>query len=169
MSESVKIGGIGKNPAIDRINQLNATDIKKQAVKRMEQLLLEPELPQTGKYHRAVPVDFDSADWKGSQKNKQIREVNSHENKRGRSFMSGVRLSSGKDSYHAPAGMAETVKRNTGKKIPIQDNTAGSVFQHTGRTDNHIQPAGKAVAGKSGIYSSSRDSAGHQPYLSREH
>ena len=24
MSESVKIGGIGKNPAIDRINQLNA-------------------------------------------------------------------------------------------------------------------------------------------------
>ena len=28
MSESVKIGGIGKNPAIDRINQLNAMDIK---------------------------------------------------------------------------------------------------------------------------------------------
>lgn len=119
MSESVKIGGIGKNSAIDRINQLNAADIKKQAVKRMEQLLLEPELPQTRKYHRAVPIDFNSADWKGSQKNKQIREINSHENKRGRSFMSGVRLSSGKDSYHAPAGMAETVKRNTGKKIPV--------------------------------------------------
>ena len=169
MSESVKIGGIGKNPAIDRINQLNATDIKKQAVKRMEQILLEPELPQAGKYHRAVPIDFDSTDWKGSQKNKQIREVNSHENKRGRSFMSGVRLSSGKDSYHAPAGMAETVKRNTGKKIPIQDNTAGSVFQHTGRTDNHIQPVGQTVTGKTGIYSGARDSAGHQPYLSREH
>ena len=169
MSESVKIGGIGKNPAIDRINQLNATDIKKQAVKRMEQLLLEPELPQAGKYHRAVSIDFDSVDWKGSSKNKQIREVNSHGNKRGRNFMSGVRLHSGEDLHHTSAGVAETIRRNTGKKIPIQDNTAGSVFQHTGRTDNHIQPAGKAVAGKSGIYSSSRDSAGHQPYLSREH
>lgn len=29
MSESVKIGGIGKNPAIDRINQLNANRHKK--------------------------------------------------------------------------------------------------------------------------------------------
>ena len=48
MSENVKIGGIGKNPAIDRISKLNAMDIKKQAVKRMEQLLLEPELPQAG-------------------------------------------------------------------------------------------------------------------------
>ena len=28
MSESVKIGGIGKNPAIDRINSLNSIDIK---------------------------------------------------------------------------------------------------------------------------------------------
>jgi hypothetical protein len=169
MSESVKIGGIGKNPAIDRINQLNATDIKKQAVKRIEQLLLEPELPQAGKYHRAVPIDFDSADWKGSQKNKQIREVNSHGNKRGRSYMSGVRLSPGEDPYHTPAGMAETVKRNTGKKIPVQDNPAGSVFRYAGRTDNHIQPVGQTVTGKTGIYSGARDSAGHQPYLSREH
>ncbi len=64
------------------------------------------------------------------------------------SFMSGVRLHSGEDLHHTSAGVAETVRRNTGKKIPVQDNPAGSVFQHTGRTDNHIQPAGKAVAGK---------------------
>jgi len=169
MSESVKIGGIGKNPVIDRINQLNAMDIKKQAVKRMEQLLLEPELPQAGKYHRAVPIDFDSADWKGIQKNEQTREVNSHGNKRGRSYMSGVRLSPGKDPYHTSAGMAETVRRNTGEEIPIQDSTAGSVLRYTGRAADHIQLVGQAAAGKSGIYSSPRDSEGHQPYLSREH
>ena len=34
MSESVKIGGIGKNPAIDRINSLNSIDIKNYAVKK---------------------------------------------------------------------------------------------------------------------------------------
>lgn len=39
MSESVRTGGIGKNPAIDRINSLNAADIRNQAVRRMEELL----------------------------------------------------------------------------------------------------------------------------------
>jgi len=34
MSESVKIGGIGKNPAIDKINNLNSIDIKNYAVKK---------------------------------------------------------------------------------------------------------------------------------------
>ena len=37
MSERVKIGGIGKNPAIDKINSLKAIDIKSHAVRRMEQ------------------------------------------------------------------------------------------------------------------------------------
>ena len=40
MSESVKIGGIGKNPAIDKINNLNSIDIKNYAVKKMEELLI---------------------------------------------------------------------------------------------------------------------------------
>lgn len=41
MSESVKIGGIGKNPAIDKINQMNAIDVKNYAAKRMEELILD--------------------------------------------------------------------------------------------------------------------------------
>ena len=40
MSESVKVGGIGKNPAIDKINRLNGIDVKSYAVDRMEQLLI---------------------------------------------------------------------------------------------------------------------------------
>lgn len=41
MSESVKVGGIGKNPAIDKINQMNAIDVKNYAAKRMEELILD--------------------------------------------------------------------------------------------------------------------------------
>ena len=48
MSECEKSGGIGKNPATERINELNATDINKEAVTRMEQLRLEPEQQEAG-------------------------------------------------------------------------------------------------------------------------
>ena len=37
VSESVKIGGIGKNPAVDKINSLQAIDIKGCAVRRMQE------------------------------------------------------------------------------------------------------------------------------------
>ncbi len=62
MSESVRIGGIGKNPAIDKINRLNEVDIKRYAVKRMEELLLD----DGGKgqvYDIEVPIDFSRAVW----------------------------------------------------------------------------------------------------------
>ena len=62
MSESVKIGGIGKNPAIDKINRLNAVDIRKYAVEKMEELLLTSE-PEEQVYGRKVPIDFSRAVW----------------------------------------------------------------------------------------------------------
>lgn len=62
MSESVKIGGIGKNPAIDKINRLNAVDIKKYAVEKMEELLLTSK-PEEQVYGRKVPIDFSRAVW----------------------------------------------------------------------------------------------------------
>ncbi|MBD5546486.1 MAG: hypothetical protein HDQ97_03690 [Lachnospiraceae bacterium] len=64
MSESVKIGGIGKNPAIDKINRLNDIDIKNYAVNKMEEILLVQEQEEE-RYCRNVPIDFDKADWKG--------------------------------------------------------------------------------------------------------
>ncbi len=65
MSESVKIGGIGKNPAIDKINRLNQTDVKNYAVKKMEELLLVKNPGEGNK--KNVPIDFSRADWKGKK------------------------------------------------------------------------------------------------------
>lgn len=45
MSESVKIGGIGKNPAIDRINSIGETDVKNCAIRRMEQATVMRDVP----------------------------------------------------------------------------------------------------------------------------
>ena len=64
MSESVKIGGIGKNPAIDQIQQLNAIDVGSYAVKRMQELLLQSELSGDEDRDRARAVDFGRVHWK---------------------------------------------------------------------------------------------------------
>lgn len=65
MSESVKIGGIGKNPAIDRINNMTVSDVKKYALKKMEQFLLAEGIAQSKIFTRQVPLDFSKANWKG--------------------------------------------------------------------------------------------------------
>lgn len=64
MSESVRVGGIGKNPAIDKINQLNAIDVKNYAVKKMEDLLLEDEAESLNSI-RQISIDLSGADWEG--------------------------------------------------------------------------------------------------------
>ena len=46
VSESVKIGGIGKNPAVDKINSLQAIDIKGCAVRRMQEAVHGRESPR---------------------------------------------------------------------------------------------------------------------------
>lgn len=76
MSESVKIGGVGKNPAIDKINSLNAMDVKAQAVRKMEQVLLGGNVSADREYAREVPVDFENADWKGERhgNRKELRD-----------------------------------------------------------------------------------------------
>lgn len=62
MSESVRSGGVGKNPAIDKINKINAVDIRKYAVEKMEELLLDDK-PKGQAYGREVPIDFSRAVW----------------------------------------------------------------------------------------------------------
>lgn len=64
MSESVKIGGIGKNPAIDQIQQLNAIDVGSYAVKRMQEFLLQSELSGEEDRDRERAVDFGRVHWK---------------------------------------------------------------------------------------------------------
>lgn len=64
MSESVKVGGIGKNPAIDKINQLNAIDVKNYAVKKMEDLLLMENADKLNSI-KQISIDLSGADWEG--------------------------------------------------------------------------------------------------------
>lgn len=72
MSEKVKIGGIGKNPAIDKINSLNAMDVKNYAVKKMEELLLVKDSLEGERsiFVADLPLDFSRADWKGEANGK---------------------------------------------------------------------------------------------------
>ncbi len=62
MSESVRVGGIGKNPAIDKINKLNAIDVKNYAVKKMEDLLLVDNADKLNRI-KQIPIDLSGADW----------------------------------------------------------------------------------------------------------
>lgn len=69
MSESVKIGGIGKNPAIDKINSLNSIDIKNYAVKKMEEMLIHTNVDELP-YGKNVLIDFTKVDWDGNRNEK---------------------------------------------------------------------------------------------------
>lgn len=64
MSESVRVGGIGKNPAIDKINKLNAIDVKNYAVKKMEDLLLVDNADKLNRI-KQISIDLSGADWEG--------------------------------------------------------------------------------------------------------
>ncbi|MDE6925470.1 MAG: hypothetical protein K2O97_07545 [Acetatifactor sp.] len=59
MSESVKIGGIRKNPAIDKISRLDSMDVKNMAKNKMEKLLQTEEFTRSGIFTRQVPVTFE--------------------------------------------------------------------------------------------------------------
>lgn len=74
MSESVKIGGIGKNPAIDRMNSLNSIDIKNYAVKKMEQLLAKTDKIGTDKFYtKPVSVKLSKIKKKGKKIGKKSK------------------------------------------------------------------------------------------------
>ena len=65
MSGRVKIGGIGKNPAIDKINSLKAIDIKNHAVRRMEQAVQDGHAGSGMAYRKEIPVSLERVEWEG--------------------------------------------------------------------------------------------------------
>lgn len=73
MSESVKIGGIGKNPAIDQIQQLNAIDVGSYAAKRMQELLVQPEYLEKEEKINSMTMDFTKVNWKRTGEEQQKR------------------------------------------------------------------------------------------------
>lgn len=68
MSESVKIGGIGKNPAIDKINHLNTVDVKNYAVNKMKEILF---MEENDEKEESVPIDFSRINWSGNNNGKK--------------------------------------------------------------------------------------------------
>lgn len=64
MSESVKIGGIRKNPAIDKLSRLEAVDVKDMAKNKMEKLLQAEEFARSGICTKQIPIGFSQAAWK---------------------------------------------------------------------------------------------------------
>lgn len=64
MGEIVRVGAIGKNPAIDKINQLNEVDMKNYAVSKMEAILLNGNLPDQA-YGISTSIDFSKVNWEG--------------------------------------------------------------------------------------------------------
>ncbi len=48
MSDPMETGGVGKNPAIDRMNNLNAAQNRANAVAELEQRVFRPESPGAG-------------------------------------------------------------------------------------------------------------------------
>ena len=73
MSESVKIGGIGKNPAIDQIQQLNAIDVGSYAAKRMQEFLVQPEYLEKEEKINSMTIDFTKVNWKRTGEEQQKR------------------------------------------------------------------------------------------------
>lgn len=147
MSESVKIGGIGKNPAIDRINSLNAMDVKGHAVKRMEQVLLGGDASGNRTYTRKVPVDFERADWKGERDG----------DRKGRNRLEGDNRSGWKTVSGTSGQSEENDGGNGMEKISVQPETTGNLFGSGRGQDIHIQHFGKAAAGGAGVFRGSRD------------
>lgn len=147
MSESVKIGGIGKNPAIDRINSLNAMDVKGHAVKRMEQVLLGGDFFGNRMYTRDVPIDFENVDWKGERDG----------GRKGRNCLAGDNRS-GRKAVSGASGQSEKNDGGNGmEKISVQPETAGNVLGPGRGQDIHIQHFGEAAAGRAGVFRGSRD------------
>lgn len=65
MSETVKTGGSGRNPAIDKIQQLDGMSIKAHAIQKMEETLLGGSDVQR-EYSIDIPIDYSSGGWKGA-------------------------------------------------------------------------------------------------------
>lgn len=141
MSESVKIGGIGKNPAIDKINSLNTIDIKNYAAGKMNQIILSGR-PGGGIAHvRDIPVSFEQVDWEGKSSDGVQRT----------SRMAGSKLSGGQDTAKTSGKLYEAVGRSVNGEVSRQSQTAGNIYQSGRKQDYYIQLAGQAFTGDAGI------------------
>ena len=156
MSESVKIGGIGKNPAIDKINSLNTMDIKNYAAKKMEQLMLTEDRSHNAAYTKKVSIDFSKADWKGG----------SNGGKRNKATSAGNKLLKQTGMPTVSKRLEKSIGRNNSKEISLQLKTAGNIYESGGGQNIHTQRVGQAIARKPDLFSNTGDTKINQSYVS---
>ncbi len=141
MSESVRIGGIGKNPAIDKINSLNSIDVKNYAVNKMEQLLLSTDSSRYQPYVQKASVDFSKVDWEGRISGKRHAQNTMEANK----------LSGRTDGFGDSKRYEKTIERNDNEEIPIQYTSTGNIYESGDKQDTYIRSVGETFTRYAGI------------------
>lgn len=159
MSESVKIGGIGKNPAIDKINSLNGIDIVNFAANRMKQMVLGGYSDSGTPQKRQVPLHLENMDWEGEAGGREQKTIG----------MAGNKLSGRQDMPKATGGLRETLRRSDGGEISHHARPTGGIYQSGGKSNLYVQSAGQALAGAAGISGHQGDTEDDQSRLSGKH
>lgn len=159
MSESVGIGAIGKNPAIDRINHINGADVKNYASSQMRQSLVMQDVPYDAffgesTYKRAEQINFAGAGWKGEDYgNKDSRQGGREQNERKQQerfrMEGGIRFGR-PNLYENTNRLGKTIGEMDRGEISIQPKATGNPYRSYGRTDSDLQPVGRAVTGRAG-------------------
>ncbi len=159
MSESVKIGGIGKNPAIDKINSLNSIDIGSFAANRMKQLVLGGQSDSGTAQRRRIPLHLENIDWEGKASGGEQETTR----------MAGNKLYGRQDTPKTAGGVRETLRRSDGGEVSHYARPTGGIYQ-SGREQNlHVQLIGQALAGAAGISGHLGDQENDEPRISGKH
>lgn len=159
MSESVKIGGIGKNPAIDKINSLNGIDIGNFAANRMKQMVLGGHSDSGTAQRRQIPLHLENMDWEGKASGGEQETTK----------MAGNKLSGRQDTPKAAGGLREILKRSDGVEISHNARPSGGLYRSGGEQNLHVQLIGQALAGVAGLSGHLGDQENVEPRLSRKH
>lgn len=128
MSESVKIGGIGKNPAVDKINSLQAIDIKSHAVRRMTEAVQGGKPHGSAAYRKEIPVSLERIDW---EKEAYGREQESRR-------MAGSGLSGRQVTAEDSGRVWQAVGRMDGSAFSGWPRTTGSILQPGRKRDPYL-------------------------------
>ena len=128
MSGRVKIGGIGKNPAIDKINSLKAIDIKNHAVRRMEQAVQDGHAGSGMAYRKEIPVSLERVEWEGKPDGRE----------QGKGRMAGSVLSGRQITAEDPGRVWQAVGRVDGGAFSGCPKTTGSIQQPGRKRDPYL-------------------------------
>lgn len=159
MSESVRIGGIGKNPAIDKINSLNGIDIGNFAANRMKQVSLGGYSDSGTPQKRQVPLHLENIDWEGEASGREQETIG----------MAGNKLSGRQDTPKAAGGVRETLRRSDGVEVSHHARPTGGIYQSGRDPYLHVQSVGQALAGTAGISGHLGDQENAESRLAGKH